>query len=420
MIWKGSVRRERDLRRRLACSSLVVFALSSIVPAAAQPSEEKIKEITDQLRVLEKQQEEQARQLKAQQDLYEKLQAAQQAAPGAANPAAVTNPGATSIAAAPASPVGEAPSRPQEPPQVVQSLPQGLAVLTPHGHFTVMPSLEYTQTTSDRLVFLGVVIVPGINLGEVTASTDDRSIASAVADVRYGITDRFEVEVRLPFTFADDRATVLVQAPQGSATQSLYVSNTGLGDIEFGARYQINRGTDDWPIFVANSRIKMDTGTGPFDIRRDVAGIAEQVPLGSGFMGLEGGFSVLKLSDPAVLYGSMNLIYQMPKDINKTIGGVLVGRVDPSSSIGITLGMGFAVNPDFSFSLGYEHNHVLPQYTELGTTRQSTTSLEVGAMTMGMAYRLGPKTSLNANFEFGVTAAAPDVRVVFSLPLTFG
>ena len=313
-----------------------------------------------------------------------------------------------------------APVRSEEPPQVVQSLPQGLAVLTPQGRFTLMPSLEYTQTTTDRLVFLGVVIVPGINLGEVTASTDDRSIVTAAADLRYGISDRFEIEARIPFTFADDRATVLVQAPQGSATQSLYVSNMGMGDMEFGARYQINRGADDWPIFVANSRFKMDTGSGPFDIRRNIAGIAEQVPLGSGFMGIQGGFSVMKLSDPAVLYGSVNLIYQLPKDINQEIGGVHVGRVDPSASAGMTMGMGFAVNPDFSFSLGYEHNHVFPQYTELGTTRQHTTSLEVGAMTMGMAYRLGPKTSLNANFEFGVTSSAPDVRVVFSVPITFG
>ena len=409
----GLVRRERGLRRRLSIfSSLgLTFSLFSILPAAAQPSEARIKEITDQLRAQQTQLQEQQRQLKVQQDQLSRLQSAQQAGPGA------TSPGPTGRV--PSSPVGEAPAPQEEPPQVVQSLPQGLAVLTPAGHFNLMPSLEYTQTTSDRLVFLGVVIVPGINLGEVTASTDDRSIVSTVADLRYGITDRLEIEVRAPFTFSDDRATVLVQAVQGSATQSLYVSNTGIGDVEFGARYQVNRGADDWPIFVANSRFKMDTGTGPFDIDRTDAGIAKEVPLGSGFMAIQGGFSVLKLTDPAVLYGSVNYIYQIPKDINKEIGGVLVGHVDPSSSIGATLGMGFSVNPDFSFSLGYEHNHVFPQETELGTTLQHTTSLEVGAMTMGMAYRLGPTMSLNANFEFGVTAAAPDVRVVFSVPMTF-
>src|SRR5262249_26044473 len=145
---------------------------------------------------------------------------------------------------------------------------------------------------------------------------DDRSFVSAVLDLRYGITSKLEVEARVPFTFSDDRATFLVQGPQNTATQSIYISNSGIGDIEFGARYQINSGRDDWPVFVANSRFKLDTGTGPFDIRRDLAGIARSVPLGSGFMGLEGGFSVLKVSDPVVLYASTNFIYQLPKDIN--------------------------------------------------------------------------------------------------------
>lgn len=399
--------------------SVLGFFLSA-PPAMAQDAaalQQQLKEITDQLKAQNARLADQDRLLKLQQNAIEaqgdqitKLNNRQ------------VNPGATGLALSPnpSSPVGEAPPKqPDVPPQVVQSLPQGIAVLTPEDHFTFMPSLEYTQTTANRLVFEGIVIVPGINLGEVTATTDDRSFVSAVLDLRYGITSKLEVEARVPFTFSDDRATFLVQGPQNTATQSIYISNSGIGDIEFGARYQINSGRDDWPVFVANSRFKLDTGTGPFDIRRDLAGIARSVPLGSGFMGLEGGFSVLKVSDPVVLYASTNFIYQLPKDINKIIADVPVGHVDPSNSVNLTMGFGFAVNPDFSFSLGYEHNHVFPQTTELGTTTQTTTSLEVGAMTLGMAYRLSPKISLNANFEFGVTAAAPDVRAVFSLPVTF-
>ncbi len=326
--------------------------------------------------------------------------------------------GETHRTTTPEGPVGEAPKQDQQP-QVVQSLPEGLAVLTPAEHFILTPSVEYTQTTNDRLVFEGVVIVPGINLGEVSASTDNRNIVSSVLDVRYGITDKLEAEVRVPFTFSDDRATVLTQGPNGSATQSLYLHSTGIGDVEAGARYQINSGRDDWPIFVANARVKSDTGLGPFDVKRDSAGVAEQVALGSGFWAVEGGFSVLKLTDPAVLYASANYIYSIPKDINQTIGGVFVGRVDPSDSVNANLGFGFAVNPDFSLSLGYEHSYVFPQYTMLGTTRQGTDSLQVGAMTLGMAYRVAPNVSLNANFEFGVTSDAPDVRAVISVPTTF-
>ncbi len=52
------------------------------------------------------------------------------------------------------------------------------------------------------------------------------------------------------------------------------------------------------------------------------------------------------------------------------------------------MGFGFAINPDFSFSLGYEHSYVMPQTTMLGTTGRRT-SLQVGALTMGLAYQAG-------------------------------
>jgi hypothetical protein len=331
------------------------------------------------------------------------------------------NSGVTPRTGVPNGPVGEAPKQDQQP-QVVQSLPEGLAVLTPASHFIVMPSIEYTSTTNDRLVFRGVVLVPGINLGEVEASTDARNIASFVADLRYGITSRLEAEIRVPYTYSDDRATVLNQQVAGNtstATQSLYLQDSGIGDVEIGARYQINDGGEDWPIFVANARVKTDTGMGPFDVRRDAAGIAQQVALGSGFWAAEGGFSMLKVTDPAVLFASANYVYAVPKDINQTIGNVFVGRVEPGDSVNVNLGFGFAINPDFSFSLGYEHSYVFPQYTMLGNSKQVSDSLQVGAMTLGLAYRLNNNMSLNGNFEFGVTQNAPDVRAVFSLPTTF-
>src|SRR6185312_447996 len=193
-------------------------------------------------------------------------------------------------------PVGEAPAPETQPPQVIQSLPEGLSVLTTAGHFVLTPSLEYTQTTSERLVYRGIVLVPGINIGAVDASTDDRNIFSSVADLRFGLTDRLEMEVRAPFVYSDDRATILSQGPSGSATQSIYLQNSGIGDVELAARYQLNGGADDWPIFLGNVRVKSDTGVGPYDIKRDAAGIAQEVALGSGFWTVEGGFSMLKLT----------------------------------------------------------------------------------------------------------------------------
>ena len=432
---------------RLNC--LIFLGCFWLWPAEAQDASlnQQVKKINDQLKDQEKKLADQERALKAQQAAIAKQEAiveaqrnqitqlrAQSEKPqsgllqiDASSPApqptriaqaSPASPAPSSESSSPSRPVGEAPKEDQQP-QVIQSLPQGIAVLTPAEHFILTPSIEYTQATANRLVYEGVVIVPGINLGEVTASTDDRSIFAAVADIRYGITDRLEAELRVPIMFSDDRATVLSQGPQGSATQSIYISGKGLGDVNLGARYQINDGADDWPIFIANLRTNIDTGVGPFDIKRNPAGIAESVALGSGFLGFQGGFSVLKITDPAVLYGSLNYVYQLPKDINQTIGGVYVGAVDPSNSINLTLGYGFAVNPDFSFSFGYAHSYVFPQTTYLGGTPQSTTSLEVGTLTFGMAYRVRPNMSLNVNFQFGVTADAPNMYMTISLPTSY-
>jgi hypothetical protein len=414
-------------KRTLAVSLLLGISLFSL-PAMAQDNaalEQRLKDIEDQLKAQKQLLDAQGAVIAQQQKVLSGLGRVQQIPAattwsGFQRPVVTTTEG-TQIAQAdtPNTPVGQAPEQSEEPPQVIQSLPEGLAVLTPTGQFVLTPSVEYTHTANDRLVYRGVVIVPGINLGAVEASSDSRSIAVMAADVRYGLFDGFELEARIPYTWSDDRATVLSQGPSGSATQSLYLQDSGLGDIEFGARYQINRGLDDWPIFVANAKIKLDNGMGPYDIKRDSAGIAQQIALGSGFMAVQGGVSFLKVSDPAVLFGSLTYVYQVAKDINQNIGGVFVGGVDPSSSIGMNLGFGFAVNPEFSFSFGYSHSYVLPQYTVLGGTQQHTNSIQVGSLTLGIAYRLSPKLSLNTNFEFGVTADAPDMRAVFSFPLTF-
>jgi hypothetical protein len=437
--------------QRIVELSILSFFLAFfwLCPARAQDTslDQRIKKITDELKAQEKKLAAQERALKAQADAIEQQAAIVEAqrkqivqlrdeaakpqpkltqidaSSPAPQPAQVAQarpepPAAPPPPSPPSRPVGEAPKEEQQP-QVIQSLPRGLAVLTPAQHFILTPSIEYTQATANRLVYEGVVIVPGINIGEVTASTDDRSIFAAVADIRYGITDRLEAELRVPVIFSDDRATVLSQGPQGSATQSLYLSNKGIGDINLGGRYQINDGADDWPIFIANLRSNLDTGVGPFNIRRNPAGIAQSVAIGSGFMGLQGGFSMLKITDPAVLYASASYIYQFPKNINQTIGTVAVGEVDPSNSVNATMGFGFAVNPDFSFSLGYNHYHVFPQITYLGGTRQTSTSLEVGTLNLGMAYRLRQNMSLNANFQFGVTADAPNMYMVISLPTSY-
>lgn len=317
----------------------------------------------------------------------------------------------------PGGPVGEAPKAPEIAPEYA-ALPQDVSVLLRKNQFVIEPSIEYTRSSQNRLVFRGIEVTAGVQLGVIEASDASRDTLVGVATLRYGATDRLEFEARVPYVYRADRITTLQQRDQ-TVSRNISLDGRELGDVELGARYQLNRGLNGWPVLVGSVRYKSDTGSSPFEIPRDEFGIAQRLNTGSGFPGIEGGLTALLPSDPVVLYGSFSYLYNMPKTIGKTIGGVLVGEVDPGDSIGIGLGFGFALNQDFSFSLGYRHNFLYGTHTQLNDTRQRSTSLHVGAMTMGLSYRLSQRTYINAGFEFGATSDAPDMRFILRVPFTF-
>lgn len=276
-------------------------------------------------------------------------------------------------------------------------------------------SFEYANFSSNRLVFRGVEIIPGVQIGLIEASDVDRNSLIGTVALRLGLTDRLEVEVRAPYVYRNDEIQTLAQRDE-TITRSTQLEGHDMGDVEVSGRYQLNSGRNGSPIWVANLRYKSNTGKSPFEVGRDENGIATELATGSGFWGIEPGLTFLLPSDPAVLYADLSYLYHAPDDINRVINGAFVGRVDPGDSINASLGFGFAINQRFSFSLGYHHTYVFQTQTELGGTRQSSDDLQVGTLQLGLSYRLNDHIALNSNFEFGVTRDAPNVRVVFRVP----
>lgn len=320
--------------------------------------------------------------------------------------------------AAPSSPVGEAP--PEEPTTNLNAaLPQeNTGVLTRPGHFTLEPAVIYSLSTSDRLVYRGVQIVAGIQIGALEADQAQRNLGSFTITGRTGLTNRSEIEVQVPYIYRRDVVTTLQQF-QGQITSTSDLNAAALGDVEATLRYQINSGGSGMPVIVANLRAKSDTGTNPYLVPRDQYGVAEGLATGSGFWGLQPSLSFLFVSDPAVLFGNISYLHNFPKTFNRTIGGNLLGRVEPGDSPGLTGGFGFSLNPQFSFSLGYRHNYIFGTTTELGGSRQRSTSLQVGSLLFGMAYAFSPHYILNTQFEMGVTRDAPDITLTVRTPISF-
>jgi hypothetical protein len=300
----------------------------------------------------------------------------------------------------------------------LSAIPEEVAVLSPQGRASFDISGEYTRSSANRLVFRGVEIVPGLQIGVIEASEADRDTLGATIAGRYGVTDRIEVDARIPYLKRNDTVTTVQQRDE-AVSRTIDLKGDGIGDVEAGIRYQINGGERGRPIFVAGLRAKSDTGEGPFDIPRDEFGVASRLATGSGFWGIEPSISMLYPSDPAVIFASLSYFAHLPKDIDKVEGDIRVGRVDPGDSIGLGIGFAFSLNPRFSYSLGYKHNYIRPTETELNDTVQKSKSLQVGALTFGLSYRVTERFSLNGNFEFGVTEDAPDMRFVLRAPVLF-
>ena len=328
-------------------------------------------------------------------------------------------PQAGGAAPVPGQTVGEAPPEDHEIVKNVIALPEGQGILTPKGKSVLETSFEYTRTSKNRLVFRGIELIPGLQLGLIEASDADRDTMVGTVALRHGLTSRLEIEARMPVLARQDRIRVVQQRNEG-IVREFKLNDYDIGDAEVAVRYQLNEAKGpDQPIYVANLRVKSNTGRGPFDIGYDEFGVATGLATGSGFWAVQGGMSFLMPSDPVVIYGGASYLWHIPARVNKLVGGALIGRVDPGDAISANVGFGFALNSRFSFSLGYNHSYIFPTKTEIGGTNQKSSSLHVGSFGVGTSYRTSDRTSVNLSFEFGMTSDAPDVSMTLRLPLQF-
>jgi hypothetical protein len=93
--------------------------------------------------------------------------------------------------------------------------------------------------------------------------------------------------------------------------------------------------------------------------------------------------------------------------------------VDPGDSIGVSFGVGFALNEKLSLNFGYQHDFVMETTTETNGVDVTSNSLSVGSFLFGGAYRLNDTVAINLTAQIGATADAPDSRIILRIPVRF-
>ncbi len=342
-----------------------------------------------------------------------------QAAPAAPAPAAA------SAAQAPAQ-VGEGP--PQRVQQVAQIFEQP-GVLTPKGQFSFETGVQYSYSSSNRVSLVGYTIIPAITIGLIDVREVRRNSTTVNATGRWGVTNRMEIEAKVPYVFrSDDQLTRPLNL--GSGRDELFNSTgNGLGDVEATVRYQFNETTVDKPVYIGSLRFKSRTGTDPFEVLTDTTQapslitnrIETELPTGSGFYTIQPGVTLLYPTDPAVFFGGLNYQYNIARSnvtMNTTQGDVNLGKVDPGDVIGYNFGMGLALNEKSSFSLGYD-GASLGKTKINGQDAINTSRIQLGTLLLGYSQRLTNATSLGLTVGVGVTRDTPDVTLGLRLPISF-
>ncbi|MEE9338628.1 MAG: transporter [Methylococcaceae bacterium] len=317
----------------------------------------------------------------------------------------------------PAKPVGKAPpvtieeKRPPEIPRVSDNVG---GVLTRKGNLAIEPSLQYAFSDNNRIFLDGVTVAPAAAIGLIDIRRVKRHTVTANLTARYGLTNRMELEFKIPYSYRSDSQRSRPVAIEASADEIFNADGNDIGDLELSARYQFNDAGSRWPIFIGNMTSTIPTGKSPFKINfeQSTAGASfpTELPTGSGYYSFQPSISALYPTDPAVFFA--NVAYNYNLETNERMG-----KVDPGDGISGSFGMGFALNETSSFSLGYSHKHIFN--TEINGEEVIGSTLDIGQLLLGYSYKISPKTNINFSVGIGATSDAQDVRLKLRLPLTF-
>ncbi|HEX9489949.1 MAG TPA: hypothetical protein VF930_06675 [Stellaceae bacterium] len=313
-------------------------------------------------------------------------------------------------------PVGQPPAPLERPPEVNVLSERG-GVLTPKGALVFEPALDFSHTTDSRAIISGFTVLPAILVGNLDISRVNHDVLQAVSTFRYGLTNRAEIEVRVPYVYGRQETTSRPQNLGTSADTTNTITGHGLGDVELAGHYQFNSGQGGSPFFIGNLRFKSRTGEDPFQIGVDPdTGLPTRDATGSGFYNLEPSLTAIYPSDPAVFFANVGYLYGFERHVNSPlVGGA--ANIKPGDAMRFSFGLGFGINEASSFSLGYDYSAFFQ--TKINHTSQPGTDLQIGSVLIGYSYRFSDRFSANVTTEIGVTSDAPNTRVILRFPIKF-
>lgn len=162
--------------------------------------------------------------------------------------------------------VGQAPEDYDRPIELAVLDSQG-SVVTRRGQLSGEVQLDYARADRSRAVFRGVELVEAVLVGVFDINESRQDVLTESFSLRYGLTDRLELGVRLPLIYRSDTSIIAPVAGSTNNDEAATIDNSvkgrGIGDLELSARYQLIDGGPGRPFFIANLQGLIPTGSDP-------------------------------------------------------------------------------------------------------------------------------------------------------------
>lgn len=298
---------------------------------------------------------------------------------------------------------------------------------------TIEPGISYSYADRSDLALSGFLALDAIFLGNINVDTVESHTTTFDLSTRYGVTDRLEVELMIPYVY---RSSHYETIGAGGATGGLVeetVSQGDLGDISAGLYYRLLPEAEVRPDVVWNFSVRAPTGKHPYNIRTNTrivdAGEGEtenlsvptNLPTGNGVWGVSTGLSFLKTVDPAIIFANIGYTHNIKRSFDDISSNdqVVPGEVDLGNNIRLGFGTAFALSERFSLSMSFTHQHALEtKVTADGGPEQSVigSSANAASVNFGATYGLSDSTSIVSSVGIGLTDDAPDFTLNFRMP----
>lgn len=313
----------------------------------------------------------------------------------------------------PQPPTSLEPERPKPEKPIEQLLLERGAILLPQGILQIEPSIEYAHLSQDRVEIAGFTVFEAIVIGTIRVDDLQRDIVTGYLTTRYGILDRLQADLRVPYVWRQDQEVLGVGTID---EQERTIDNNDFGDVEASVSWQALIGREWIPDIIVRAVSRFPTGEDPFEVPTETLPGGEirftKPPTGSGFWGVGPGATFVWRSDPAVFFVGMTYLFNLPRDVNAA-----VGEIDPADTFQWLVGINFALSERVAVNLSFIDEIA-------GSSQQNGqdiagSSFNDGRLVLGASIGLSPTVTLIVGAGAGLTDDSPDFTFTVAVPISF-